>query len=48
MATIEQLKAAMDNVVENLKKLELQDQEKERRKLELQASESQESNVLRN
>jgi prephenate dehydrogenase len=32
MATIEQLKAAMDNVVDNLKKLEAEDREKERRR----------------
>lgn len=34
MATIDQLKAALDNVVENLKKLEAEDQEKESQKVE--------------
>jgi arogenate dehydrogenase (NADP+), plant len=34
MATIQQLKSAMDNVVDNLKKLESEDREKERRKEE--------------
>ncbi len=42
MATIKQLKSAMDNVVENLKTLEREDQEKERRRQE------QESNILHN
>lgn len=45
MATIEQLKAALDNVVDNLKKLEHEDKEKARLKEE---AASQEANILHN
>lgn len=46
MSTIEQLKAAMENVVDNLKTLEREDQEKERTKQD--AVNAQETNILQN